>query len=233
MIDTELLNLAKESRVKAISECQKASGLSLSDSTTYIDNLLKADSSTNNTSNASENRVVITKGSQKMNNGQRMLLLIGGIILACFVVIGIAIAAVEMSPDTTTTKYSGSSSSSSSSLGSSYETTSSYNSSNSTTTNSGSSSSGTYYTDCDPDEWYISKTYSPLKVMNCAIQSATPLADSNSVSVMYYPVCTSCHYANTNSIPKMNFVSPDDPEIYNYYCNNCGAVSVVRLQIIY
>lgn len=101
------------------------------------------------------------------------------------------------------------------------------------TTSSYNSSSGTYCYDLDPDEWYVSNVYSPLKVMNCAIQSAQPLVGNDSVVVLYYPVCSSCHYANTSSLQKMSTVSPNRPETFNYYCNYCGAYTLVRLQIIY
>ena len=79
--------------------------------------------------------------------------------------------------------------------------------------------------------WYTSTEVDILKVQNCEIHSATLKNSGNSVFVSYYPVCESCHKSATiqsMAAPEINY-----PVIKNYYCDECGTTTIVKLKIEY
>lgn len=79
--------------------------------------------------------------------------------------------------------------------------------------------------------WYTSTEVDILKVQNCKIHSAVLKNSGNSVFVSYYPVCQNCHISasiQSMAAPELNY-----PVSKNYYCDECGTTTIIKLKIEY
>lgn len=82
--------------------------------------------------------------------------------------------------------------------------------------------------DLTPDSWYTYRDLNILHVQNCTVSSAS-LMSHNVVSLTYRPVCKSCHTASSNL--EWGSASPNYPKNKSYYCNECGATTIVKLNV--
>lgn len=79
------------------------------------------------------------------------------------------------------------------------------------------------------DVWYTCTTVDTLQVQNCEISNTVP-TQRGSVYVSYYPVCRSCHAVGNLDLSS---TSPNYPISKSYYCDECGAMTMVKLKMYF
>ena len=94
--------------------------------------------------------------------------------------------------------------------------------------NCGSSMLSDSHSGITANSWCTYTDLNILKVQNCLVSSAG-LFSHNVVSVSYYPVCCRCHVMSQNL--ETNSASPNYPKTKIYKCDECGALTTVKLKV--
>lgn len=78
------------------------------------------------------------------------------------------------------------------------------------------------------DSWYTYTDLDILHVQNCMVADAF-VRNTGGVCATYYPICKKCDILS--NLPAIATVSFNSPVAKEYYCDECGASTLVQLEV--